>query len=158
MLVERESAMSKLSSFLSRNSYRPLEMSMSDPGSSSQSSSQSSRPRILLLTALPNISHLPTREAFHSMLSQFCQNYSSTSCPLIVIHSEAGSGGRAEENWMDRERGGREGALELLGREVKDGPWCQELRKAIQLNFVGRTVRADTGLDIVASRPSHRLS
>jgi hypothetical protein len=59
---------------------------------------------------------------------------------------------------MDRERGGREGALELLGREVKDGPWCQELRKAIQLNFVGRTVRADTGLDIVASRPSHRLS
>lgn len=28
---------------------------------------------------------------------------------------------------MERDRGGREGSVEVLGRAVKDGPWCQEV-------------------------------
>ena len=46
---------------------------------------------------------------------------------MIIVHSDAGSGGRAEESWMDRDRGGREGSVEVLGRAVRDGPWCQEI-------------------------------
>lgn len=32
---------------------------------------------------------------------------------------------------MDREVGGREGALELVGREVRDGPWCHEVESVV---------------------------
>jgi len=28
---------------------------------------------------------------------------------------------------MERDRGGREGSVEVLGRAVRDGPWCQEI-------------------------------
>ncbi|KAL7424215.1 RFC checkpoint protein Rad17 [Cryptotrichosporon argae] len=111
---ERESSLSKLSSFLSRSAYPSL-------------GSTSSQPRVLLLTALPNISHIPTRDAFHAALLNFCQTFTPSACPLIIVHSDAGSGGRAEESWMDRERGGREGAMEIVGKAVKDGPWCQEI-------------------------------
>lgn len=115
--------MTKLSSFLLRHSYAPLNLSTASPGGRISPA----RPRVLLMTSLPNISHLPTREAFHAALLEFCQTYTPSSCPLIIVHSDAGSGGKAEESWMDRDRGGREGALELLGREVKDGPWCTEI-------------------------------
>jgi cell cycle checkpoint protein len=123
--VDRESSMTKLSSFLSRHSYAPL--ALSDQHSSSSRSKIRDQPRLLLLTSLPNLTHLPTRQAFHSALLSFCQTYTSASCPLVIVHSEAGSGGKAEESWMNRDRGGREGALELVGREVRDGPWCQEV-------------------------------
>ena len=79
------------------------------------------------MTSLPNLTHLPTREAFHEALLQFCKSYATTSSPLIIVHSDAGSSGRAEESWMDRERGGREGVLELVGKEVKNGPWATEV-------------------------------
>ncbi|ORY20600.1 Rad17 cell cycle checkpoint protein-domain-containing protein [Naematelia encephala] len=125
--IERESSMSKMSSFLSRHSYAPLNMSSQSSVSSSSQRTAPERPRVLLLTALPNTSHLPTREAFHAALLQFCKTFTSTSCPLIIVHSDAGSGGRAEESWMDRDRGGREGAVELLGKDVRDGPWCTEI-------------------------------
>lgn len=46
---------------------------------------------------------------------------------MVIIHSHAGSGGKAEESWMDRDRGGREGALEVVGKAVKEGPWCEEI-------------------------------
>lgn len=46
---------------------------------------------------------------------------------MIIVYSEAGSSGVAEESWRDRDRGGREGTLQVLGKEVKDGPWCQEI-------------------------------
>lgn len=90
-------------------------------------SSTSNRPRLILLTGLPNLTHLPTRDAFHSALASFCQSFSTASCPLVIVHSDAGSGGRAEESWLDRDRGGREGSLELLGKAVKEGPWCTEI-------------------------------
>lgn len=122
--VGRESSMFKISTFLSRQSYAPLNLS----GQGSSSQNAATRPRILLLTTLPNMSHPPARNAFHATLLRFCQDFSSLSCPLVIVDSEAGSGGKAEESWMDRDRGGREGALELVGNKgVKDGPWCQEI-------------------------------
>lgn len=124
--IERESSISKFSSFLSRNSYPSLNLSQSPLSSSSRSVSQS-RPRLILLTALPNLTHLPTRDAFHEALLTFCQTFTHSSCPMIIIHSDAGSGGRAEESWMDRDKGGREGAVDLVGKDVKNGPWCQEI-------------------------------
>ncbi|WVQ98933.1 hypothetical protein IAU59_006065 [Kwoniella sp. CBS 9459] len=120
--IDRESSMSKFTSFLSRHSFPSMSFS-----SNSSASQTPVKPRLILLTALPNLSHLPTREAFHAALYNFCQDFSSSSCPMIIVHSDAGAGGRAEESWMDRERGGREGSLEVLGRDVKDGPWCQEI-------------------------------
>nr|XP_031861175.1 uncharacterized protein CI109_003536 [Kwoniella shandongensis]KAA5528247.1 hypothetical protein CI109_003536 [Kwoniella shandongensis] len=122
--IERESSMTKFTSFLSRHAYPTLSLSSQ---SSSSQSCPPVKPRIILLTSLPNLSHLPTRDAFHAALLDFCRTFTSSSCPIIIVHSDAGSGGRAEESWMDRERGGREGALELVGKDVKDGPWCQEI-------------------------------
>jgi cell cycle checkpoint protein len=81
----------------------------------------------MLMTSLPNIGHMPTREAFHAALLSFCKTYSSASSPLVIVHSDSGSGGRAEESWMGRDRSGHEGPLEILGREVKDGPWLTEI-------------------------------
>ncbi|OWZ74153.1 hypothetical protein AYX14_00374 [Cryptococcus neoformans] len=124
--IERESSISKFSSFLSRNSYPSLNLSQWPLSLSSPSVSQS-RPRLILLTALPNLTHLPTRDAFHEALLTFCQTFTHSSCPMIIIHSDAGSGGRAEESWMDRDKGGREGAVDVVGKDVKNGPWCQEL-------------------------------
>lgn len=108
-------------SFLSRHSYSPLSMG------GGPSTAPTNRPRLILLTGLPNLTHLPTKEAFHSALLSFCQSFSAASCPLVIVHSDAGSGGRAEESWLDRDRGGREGSLELVGKAVKEGPWCQEI-------------------------------
>lgn len=118
--AENESSIAKLSSFLSRNAYPALHLGAS-------SSKKKTHPRALLMTSLPNIGHLATRETFHKTLLDFCKNFSHASCPLIIVHSESGSGGRAEESWMGRDRGGYEGPLEVLGREVKDGPWCTEI-------------------------------
>lgn len=30
---------------------------------------------------------------------------------------------------MDRDKGGREGAVDVVGKDVKNGPWCQELEQ-----------------------------
>ncbi|WWC89761.1 uncharacterized protein L201_004687 [Kwoniella dendrophila CBS 6074] len=121
--IDRESSMSKFTSFISRHAYPSLSMSSQN----TSSHSTNNKPRIILLTALPNLSHIPTRESFHSSLLTFCQTFTSLSCPMVIVHSDAGSGGRAEESWMERDRGGREGSLEVLGRDVRDGPWCQEI-------------------------------
>jgi cell cycle checkpoint protein len=43
------------------------------------------------------------------------------------VHSEVGHRGAAEESWRDRDRGGRDGALDVLGREVMEGPWSTEI-------------------------------
>jgi cell cycle checkpoint protein len=116
--------MTKMTTFLSRHAFSSLSLS-SDPSPSSSRSKE--RHRVLFMTSLPNLSHHATKEAFHAALLDFCKSYSTHSSPLIIVHSDAGAGGRAEESWMDRERGGREGALEVLGREVKDGPWSTEI-------------------------------
>lgn len=128
LTIDRESSTAKMISFLARHSYNPLTMSQSTSATPSASSGPSSaRPRVILITGLPNLTHLPTREAFHAALLDFCQTFSATSCPMVIVHSHAGSGGKAEESWMDRERGGREGALEVVGKAVRDGPWCEEI-------------------------------
>lgn len=30
---------------------------------------------------------------------------------------------------MDRDKGGREGVVDIIGKDVKNGPWCQELEQ-----------------------------
>lgn len=118
LIAEHETGISKVSSWLSRNAYPPL----------GAAGSSRSRPRVLLMTSLPNVSHLPTRLAFHDALVSFCKNYNSDSCPLIIIHSDSGSSGKAEASWMDRNSAGSEGVLEVVGRTVFDGPWSAEIK------------------------------
>ncbi|WVQ69872.1 uncharacterized protein L199_008094 [Kwoniella botswanensis] len=152
--IERESSISKFSSFISRSSYPSL--SMSTQRTSSQPTAV--KPRLILLTSLPNLSHIPTRESFHSSLLTFCQAFNSLSCPMVIIHSDAGSGGRAEESWMERDRGGREGSLEVLGREVRDGPWCQEIDfLPLAPTFLNKALLRvlQTAIPRAVDRPSH---
>ena len=82
---------------------------------------------MLLITSLPNLSHGSTKEAFHSALAAFARTYSANSAPLIIVHSDNGSRGAAEESWRDRDRTSRDGALEVLGKEVMEGPWSTEI-------------------------------
>ncbi|KIY34336.1 cell cycle checkpoint protein [Cryptococcus gattii E566] len=137
--IERESSISKFSSFLSRNSYPSLNLSQSPSSSSSRSVSQS-RPRLILLTALPNLTHLPTRDAFHVALLTFCQTFTHSSCPMIIIHSDAGSGGRAEEGWMDRDKGGRERVVNIIGQDVKNGPCFIPVAPTFILKALNRVI------------------
>lgn len=74
---------------------------------------------------------------------------------MIIIHSDAGSGGRAEESWMDRDKGGREGAVDLVGKDVKNGPWCQEIEQ------VATSIPSRAGANkknLLASYLLHQLS
>jgi cell cycle checkpoint protein len=115
---DRESSMSKLASFMSRQSFTPLNLGGTD---------SHSRPRMLLLTSLPNLSHEPTRDNFHALLKHFCKSYSPSSIPMIIIHSDAGSSGTAEISWMERDRSRGDSVLKIVGRDIKEGPWCQEI-------------------------------
>ncbi|TYJ56703.1 hypothetical protein B9479_002634 [Cryptococcus floricola] len=121
---ERESSISKFASFIDRDTS-----SLSLSSSRTTTPQKKARARIILLTALPNLSHPKTMEGFHASLLRFCQRFSTNSCPMVIIHSDAGQSGRAEESWMDatRDRGGRERGLEILGKGIKDGAWCQEI-------------------------------
>jgi cell cycle checkpoint protein len=98
--------------FLSRNTYAalPLSASPSTPTpttpSSSTPSRPSSKPRLLLLTSLPNLSHYPTRETFHQSLLTYAREFRSTSCPLVIIVPDVGQMGAAEESWSVRKAGG----------------------------------------------------
>ncbi|KAK8869618.1 hypothetical protein IAR55_000185 [Kwoniella newhampshirensis] len=155
--IERESSMSKFTNFLSRHAYPTLNLSSHSSSQSSQSLTPD-KMRIILLTSLPNLSHLPTREAFHAALLTFCQTFTPSSCPIVIVHSDAGSGGRAEESWMERERGGREGAVELVGKAVKDGPWCQEIDfLPLAPTFLNKALLKvlQTAIPKATQRPSH---
>ncbi|ODO10847.1 hypothetical protein I350_01446 [Cryptococcus amylolentus CBS 6273] len=116
--TERESSISKFASFIDRDTS-----SLSLSSSRTATPQKKARARIILLTALPNLSHPKTMEGFHASLLRFCQRFSTNSCPMVIIHSDAGQSGRAEESWMDatRDRGGRERGLEILGKDIKDG-------------------------------------
>lgn len=100
---------SKFVGFLSRNAYNPLSLTTT---SSAPSTSQSStipatnQTRILLLTSLPNLSHLPTRQTFHQALLDYTKSFTSTSCPLVIIVPDAGHGGAAQESWVGAGNGG----------------------------------------------------
>lgn len=149
MGVDRESSISKFSSFLSRNTYAPLT------SSTSSSSQQPVRPRILFLTALPNISHNATKEAFHASLRDFCKSYSASSCPMIIVHSEVGNSGAAEESWRDRERGGRDSVMGVLGKEVKEGPWCTEIEYVFLLPLAIFADEIDSYQSLQRSKSRH---
>ncbi|WVR05388.1 hypothetical protein IAU60_002402 [Kwoniella sp. DSM 27419] len=153
--IDRESSISKFTTFLSRQSFPALSLSA---GTDQSKQAATGKPRLILLTALPNLSHAGTREAFHASLLRFCKAFTSSSCPIVIVHSDAGAGGRAEESWMERERGGREGALEVLGREVRDGPWCQEIDfLPLAPTFLNKALLrvVQTAIPKAADRPSH---
>ncbi|WRT67333.1 uncharacterized protein IL334_004303 [Kwoniella shivajii] len=156
--IDRESSISKFNTFISRHSFPSLSMSTQSTSTQSSPSLTASKPRLILLTSLPNLSHQSTRESFHSSLLTFCQTFTSLSCPMVIVHSDAGSGGRAEESWMERERGGREGALEVLGRDVRDGPWCQEIDfLPLAPTFLNKALMRvlQTAIPKAVNRPSH---
>ena len=102
--IAREGLTSKMLSFLSRNRYESL--SLGDQSSSSQHRSSTathgSPHRLLLLSSLPNLSSPSVRHAFQTALLDYASSYTSASCPLVIIVSDAGAGGRAETSWMSR--------------------------------------------------------
>jgi cell cycle checkpoint protein len=106
--------MSKLSSFLSRHAYAPLEFA--------SRSDHRPRRRLLLMSSLPNLSHPATRQAFYAALQDFAQSFQSQSCPLVIIASASGDGGRAAESWMERDR-----AESDIGKEIRDSAWCRTI-------------------------------
>jgi cell cycle checkpoint protein len=59
-------------------------------------------PRLLLITSLPNLSHYPTRQAFHGALLDFTRDYSPNSSPLVMVIPDVGHSGAAEEPWSAR--------------------------------------------------------
>lgn len=125
-----ESLSSRLTAFLSRHAYPSL--SLSNESSSSSSSSQtpysSTARKLLLIDDLPNISHLTTREAFQASLLEFATAWTPESCPLVIIITDAGVSGRAQESWMDHRRGEEWNVRGVLGREVGDGVFTRVVR------------------------------
>lgn len=86
---------SKLGLFLSNASrYSTLEMQVEENAPSARASkvtqpAHSSRRRIILLEDLPNLSHLPTRNSFHTTLEAFLQQTGDDITPLVIIVSES---------------------------------------------------------------------
>ncbi|KZV62049.1 hypothetical protein PENSPDRAFT_618405 [Peniophora sp. CONT] len=95
-----ESAMDKFEAFLGRAGHYTSLFS-TDPTSSAPTSSASSKPTlsgagrsVVLLEDLPNILHPSTRARFHTAIQKHAM---SSSVPVIVIVSDAGVRGEAEE-------------------------------------------------------------
>jgi cell cycle checkpoint protein len=118
---------SKFVGFLSRNAYNPLALANTAPTPSTSQHSNIpavSQPRILLLTSLPNLSHLPTRQTFHQALMDYTKSFTSTSCPLVIVVPDAGNSGAAEESWIGADSSG-DGAWDLrsvIGKDLVENP------------------------------------
>lgn len=120
---------SKFIGFLSRSAYQSLKLA--EPSSAAEhhqpampddASSKSSK--ILLITSLPNLSHLPTRQTFQQALLDYTKSFTSTSCPLVIIVPDAGSSGAAEESWIGG-ASGNDAAWDLrtvLGKDLTVNP------------------------------------
>lgn len=100
--LEREGLTRKLSTFLSRQNYNRLSVKNSEP---STSASQSSRPRLLFISSLPNVSSRYMRQAFQISLLEFARTHGPKSSPLIVVIPDSGQQGAAEESWSRRKGG-----------------------------------------------------
>jgi hypothetical protein len=104
--IAREGLTSKMLSFLSRNRYESLSLGDNQPSSSQQQRSSTathgSPHRLLLLSSLPNLSSPSVRQAFQTALLDYASSYTSASCPLVIIVSDAGASGRAETSWSSR--------------------------------------------------------
>lgn len=133
--AERESLTSKLITFLSRNSYSSLPVAGTGASQSSSTTPRDptttlpviTKPRLLLITSLPNLSHYPTRQAFHNALLDYSRTYSSNSCPLVVVIPDVGQSGAAEEPWSNKAGAGssNDGAWDLksvVGEAVLASP------------------------------------
>lgn len=88
----------KLTTFLARGAYAPLPVGI---GESSKATLQ--RPRLLLMSSLPNISSDVVRLHFRQSLLDFAKSHGPTHNPLIVVIPEAGQHGVAEDAWSSRD-------------------------------------------------------
>ncbi|KAG8957192.1 Cell cycle checkpoint protein rad17 [Tulasnella sp. 419] len=98
--LEYESLVTKFQTFLDRaTSYESLRLGPS-------SSSTSKRPdqfhaqstHIILFEDLPNILHIPTREAFHTALTAFAKAEEMPSAPIVIVISDTGLRGEAGDD------------------------------------------------------------
>jgi cell cycle checkpoint protein len=120
---------SKFVGFLSRSAYQSLKLAgplgTTENHQAETSDQASSKPsKILLITSLPNLSHLPTRQTFQQALLDYTKSFTSTSCPLVIIVPDAGSSGAAEESWIGSS-GGNDAAWDLrtvLGKDLTVNP------------------------------------
>jgi len=99
---DRVSLSRKFDYYLARgNEYASL------PFGSSRTSLSPKR-RLLLIDDIPNVQSFVIKEAFHAALERFVESPSSTSCPLVIIISDAGT--RAEvgqsdgNNWRSKQQ------------------------------------------------------
>lgn len=120
---------SKFVGFLSRSAYQSLKLA-GPPGASTPTQPEtadlasSKRSKILLITSLPNLSHLPTRQTFQQALLDYTKSFTSSSCPLVIIVPDAGSSGAAEESWIGSSSG-NDAAWDLrtvLGKDLIANP------------------------------------
>lgn len=103
--TDRISLSRKFENFLARGSeYSALSF----PSTSAAAASTSSARRLLLIDDIPNIQNSSTREAFHEALTQFVETLSETSCPIVIIVSEAGlrvdSSNNDTNSWYSRQQ------------------------------------------------------
>jgi cell cycle checkpoint protein len=126
ILVDRESLISKFSNFLNRASaYGALEFT-----SASSSAPSPSNKRLILLEDLPNILHTATRDAFHIALEQFVLAPTTTSCPLVIIVSDAGtrgeSGGDNGASWRNRVNDAIDARM-VLPKHLQNSPYVADI-------------------------------
>ncbi|KAK7689412.1 hypothetical protein QCA50_007204 [Cerrena zonata] len=90
--MEYEGLSEKFRNFLTRAAKCHSVLGLgSTVGSTSTSTIRGdSKRRIVVLEDLPNILHLPTRDAFHAALEGVVNDYASLSSPIVVVISDAG--------------------------------------------------------------------
>lgn len=105
---DQEALFTKFQSFLTRASTCQSIFVNADPSASfsSQSSSFKSTPssskpqprrQIILLEDLPNILHSKTQDQFHAALQALVESSPSTTVPVVIIVSDAGTRGEARD-------------------------------------------------------------
>lgn len=115
-VVLRESLTRKLTTFLGRGAYAPLSVG------AGESSKAVARPRLLLMSSLPNIGSDVVRQHFQQALLDFAKSHGPTHNPLIIVIPEAGQHGAAEDAWSNRDRDGGWDLRTIAGPEVLAHP------------------------------------
>lgn len=120
----RESLSAKFQNFLTRSSsYAALDFA---PGPSTPSQTR----RLILVEDFPNLQHAQTKEAFHSALEDFVHSPAASSCPLVLIMSDAGTRGETDTEGGARYSKGRNDSLDIrtvLPKSLEGSPYVVTL-------------------------------
>lgn len=84
--------------FMTRSAYPSLALN-SDDSLEQQTEMKESKPRVMVMRSLPNMSHQATRSAFEKALLEFSDLSSSSGSALVIVVSDIGQSGAAEEPW-----------------------------------------------------------